>query len=147
MASYPSSGPVGRNGSTGRKQKKFVRREDGERFLEREKERYKERWGWEKWGDGRLREDAGRAVEILSTIAGGTLEKAARVYEECRRAQEWGQKREGTEENGVIELSERLGLGVGRLAARRGMSKGDLVAAVLWAFIEQESQGLEQEDF
>ena len=146
MANYPATGPQGRCGSTGRKQRKFVDKEKAELFLARQKKQYEERWNWKYWSDTRVRNDVIKALSLISGIAGATLTAAARVYVECRSAQEF---RRGTGEEGEkrsLELSARLGSGLGRLAARRGISIEDLVAGILWGFIEKESQACEEEN-
>ena len=140
MASFPREGPKGRGGSTGRKQKKFVDREDAEIFLGRVKREYEEKWRWEYWSDTRVRNDVARALGILSKIPGASLEEAAQVYLECRCAQEFRRKADETGEKRSLELSARLSLGLARLATRRGQSLEDLIAGILWAFIERASQ-------
>lgn len=144
MVSCPKDGPTGRNGSTGRKQRKFSSREKAEEFLAREKKRYEERWRTEWWADARARNDAARALRLISGTAGSSLTAAAQVYLECRSAQEFRRRAEETGEKRSLELSARLSLGLARLAARRGQSLEDLIAGVLWAFIERASQ---EEDF
>ena len=144
MANYPATGPQGRCGSTGRKQRKFVDKEKAELFLARQKKQYEERWNWKYWSDTRVRNDVIKALSLISGIAGATLTAAAQVYLECRSAQEFRRKADETGEKRSIELSARLSLGLGRLAARRGQRLEDLIAGILWTFIEQASQ---KEDF
>jgi hypothetical protein len=145
MVSYPKSGPAGRNGSTGRKQRKFSSKEKAEEFLAREKKRYEARWRTEWWGDTRARNDAASALSIISKIGGGSLVAAARVYEQCRRAQEFrvADERTGGQR---LELSARIRFGLEKAARRRGVSTEDLIAGVLWEFIEKESQACGEEE-
>ena len=140
MASFPREGPKGRLGSSGRAQKKFVDREEAELFLMRRKKEYEERWLWEYWSDAEVRKDVARALGVISVIAGGSLEAAARVYVECVSAKEGKARGEYREpEKATFELSGRLGLGVRNLAWKRGVTIEGLVAGILWAEIEREA--------
>jgi hypothetical protein len=111
----------------------------------REKKRYEARWRTEWWGDTRARNDAASALSIISKIGGGSLVAAARVYEQCRRAQEFrvADERTGGQR---LELSARIRFGLEKAARRRGVSTEDLIAGVLWEFIEKESQACGEEE-
>ena len=141
MANYPAGGPEGRRGVTGRAQRKFSDLERAEEFLVAQKRKYEEKWRWEYWWDERLRKDIARAVGLISGIAGGSLEAAARVYLECVSAKE-GRARRGYQEpeKVILEVGGRLGLGIKNLAQRRGMSIEDLVSAILWRHVENVSR-------
>ena len=54
--------------------------------------------------------------------------------------QEFRRKAGEERERRSLELSARLALGLGRLAAMRGQRLEDLIAGILWAFIERASQ-------
>jgi hypothetical protein len=139
MANFPGERPAGSRKARPRRQKKFSKFEDAQRFLEDARAEYFREKRVRLACNRELMGDVMRAIQILSDVPGATMTKAAKLLKECRSSQERRGGKFEEPKDRWIELSPRIYLGVVSEARRLGMRVEDLVSGILWGYLVEES--------
>ena len=139
MANYPRERKPGERGPWRRKQKKFLRLEDAEAFLEAERRRWEKGSGARFMYDRLVVYDLVRAQRILAGVPGSSLELASRVYRSCASRREYRGGRFEAPTDRRLELSPRGILALQGKAREWNCTLSQACETVLWQWLELEA--------
>jgi hypothetical protein len=118
-----------------RRQKKFVRREEAEIFVEELRREWVRRGRVELGSDSALHYDVMRAAKILSGVPNSSLEKAALIFLQCVSAKELSGGRYLAPEHRAIELGPRFFLLIQNEAKKRGTGTVEALEGILGEWV------------
>jgi len=141
-----TAAPSVRRRNRARKQKMFTREQDALIFMDQCRCALRRDRGALLISDAESYWDAVRAREVLRGHPGTSLELAAHLLVLCKSTKE---RRGGSFEapaERTVKLESRVWLGLEDWCKREGWNVGNLVAKLLWKFLEEEAEKMRKEE-